>query len=657
MPATTRKRLFVLVVALFSSAAFAADPQPYKVDFASVNDGEMDSTLKATSDLQNLRSTAPVSPFGLIARARSDVDRLKTVLESYGYYEASIDIKIDGTGLSDANLGDRLSAVPAGDDAKVSVDFTLGTRYTLRKVKIEGEIPPDIDARGILALRSGQPAAAAAVLAGGTRLLSALQERGYAFAKVEPPVAYQAADAPVLDISFQVTTGPKVNIGEIHLLGLKRVHEALLRRRLLLRPGEPYRPSEIERARRDLLALNVFSTISVELGTGPDATGGIPVTFKLRERLRHAVAFSTAYSTDLGGSGGATWTDRNVFGNAENLSVGARVINLGGSESDGIGYDATVKYLIPDFLRRDQSLQVTLEALKQPLLAYDQTSRIFGVTLGRKLSSVWSINGGVTLTSETIIQPPTGTSPQLLVDNGATTGPPSCQGIAPPVCPDIFLPVTYKYTLVALPLTANYDSTHLSSPLDDPTHGYRGSATLTPTDAVGRGNAIFVIGQVKAAAFFDVGSWFGSSSGRGILALRGLAGLAQGAGEYGLPPDQRFYGGGSTTIRGYQYQTVGPKLETVDRKNVYPLGGTAISAGSLEWRQRFGQNWGAAFFVDGGQVSNTFKLLPDNFNVGVGAGVRYYTGIGPIRFDVAVPTNHAPGTDHFEIYIGLGQAF
>ena len=53
----------------------------------------MDATLHATSDLIALRTSAPVSPFGLIARARSDIDRLKTVLESYGYYQSKVTMK------------------------------------------------------------------------------------------------------------------------------------------------------------------------------------------------------------------------------------------------------------------------------------------------------------------------------------------------------------------------------------------------------------------------------------------------------------------------------------------------------------------------------------------------------------------------------------
>jgi outer membrane translocation and assembly module TamA len=108
--------------------------------------------------------------------------------------------------------------------------------------------------------------------------------------------------------------------------------------------------------------------------------------------------------------------------------------------------------------------------------------------------------------------------------------------------------------------------------------------------------------------------------------------------------------------------------------------------GSFELRQRFGANFGAAVFVDAGEVTANLDSVPDavrdTYRVGVGAGVRYYTPIGPIRFDVAVPTQRrranyyavpgnpaggcvqstispppACGDDAFEIYIGLGQAF
>ena len=104
---------FILVCGLLSCfAARAADPQAYKVTLASVGDSDIDQTLKATSDLLSLHTSAPVSPFGLIARARSDTDRLKTALESFGYYESQVITHINGLLLTDPSLGDTLSALP-----------------------------------------------------------------------------------------------------------------------------------------------------------------------------------------------------------------------------------------------------------------------------------------------------------------------------------------------------------------------------------------------------------------------------------------------------------------------------------------------------------------------------------------------------------------
>jgi translocation and assembly module TamA len=652
--------VFALLFAVmaFGSLAHAADPQPYRVEIAPVGNSEMDATLKSTSDLQALRGTAPVSPFGLIARARSDVDRLTTALESFGYYQSRVAIKINDMMVSNPGLGDALSALPKGQDARVAIAFTLGPLYQLRRIDIDGDLPDEV--RSTLGLTAGEPAVAATVLAGGSRLLNALEERGYAFAKVDPPVAEEAADAPVLDLRFHVVVGPKVNIGEIHIEGLRRVHESLLRARLMLHTGDPYSPSAIERARHDLLGLGVFNQVSLDIGTAVDQSGGVPITFKIRERLRHGVSVSAAYSSDLGGSGGVTWTDRNVLGNAEQLTLAARVINLGGSSTTGVGYDTSAKYLMPDVGRRDQSLQFAVGALKQSLQAYDQTARSTGVTLTRKISSVWSVSIGGATTDERIIQENT-------IIQGSTIIPGSK---AIPGSNVVLADVTRNYTLFAMPMNASFDTTYLASPLEDPRRGMRASLSVTPTLALGHPNAKYIISQINVAGYFDLEHVLPTNPGRTVLAARALAGLAEGAGEFSLPPDQRFYAGGSGTIRGYRYQSVGPALP-----DGTPIGGTAIRAASVELRQRFGANFGAAVFVDAGEVTANLNAVPDavpdTYRVGVGAGLRYYTPIGPIRFDVAMPTQRrramcvastispppACGDDAFEIYIGLGQAF
>ncbi len=643
-----------IIVAAGVGAAHAADPQPYRVNIATTGDRSIDETLRATSELESLRSTAPVSPFGLIARARGEVDRLKTVLESFGYYQSSVTVKIEGLALNSGQLGDVLNALPKSKDAKVAITFDLGPLYHVRSIDIDGTIPAS--AAGAFTLKEGAPAVAADVLGAGSSLLTTLQEQGYAFAKVDPPVAYEDQAEPLLDVTFHVAAGEELNIGEIHFEGLQRVHERVIRRRLTLHTGQRYSPAAIEAARRDLLGIAPLAVVTVKVGTAVDSTGGVPITFVFKERARHAVTLSSAYSSDLGGSGGVTWTDRNVFGNAEQLAIAASAINIGGSAATGLGYDTSAKFTIPDFGHRDQSLQLAVGAIKQSLTAYDQKSVTTGVTLTRKLSSVWTASVGVTTADEQIRQQGTVT----VTDPACVVAP--CAGVTEQAL------VTYNYTLVALPLALTYDSTHLASPLDDPTHGMRDSLSVTPTRSLGHPDASFVITQIKLATYFDLHKLGIGDPGRSVLAARALAGVAEGADEFSLPPDQRFYAGGSGTIRGYQYQAVGPQFPVTTQFPIQtPKGGTAIAAGTLEWRQRFGASWGAALFVDAGQVSGgrasgvpaSTSLPPlSEFRIGVGAGVRYYTPIGPLRVDIAVPTK-STGIDEpsFEVYIGLGQAF
>jgi translocation and assembly module TamA len=659
--------MLIVLASLLGVRAHGADPQSYKVELASTGDSDMNATLKATSDLINLRTSAPVGPFALIGRARGDLDRLKTVLESYGYYQSYVDIKIDGLPLDDPRLGEELTGRAKGDDAMVTITFSIGPQYHLGKVEIDGEVPKS--AADTLTLRTGDPAIAANVLAAGERLQTALEDEGYAFAKVDPPVAQEIPAERVLDVSFHVTTGPKVQIGPIRIRGLKRMHESFVRRRLLVHQGEEYGASKIERARKDLLALGVFTAVTVQTDTKPDSSGQVPITFRIRERPLHAVSLSAGYSTDLGGSAGVSWTNRDVSGRADQLTLSASVINLGGSTAArGIGYDLNGKYLIPEFAHRDQSLQFALQALNQSLQAYDQKAVTFGTTLIRKLSSIWTATVGLTATVERIGQEgylqvncdPACPTQDSLPDYERLHGEPNC---TPAGCTQTVFTsqrLVSHYELVAIPFTLLYNTTGLDSPIEDATHGIRASFSETPTLSLGTRSAKFFITQANVAYYLDLHDLgLNPNAGRSVLALRALGGLAQGAGQFSLPPDQRFYAGGSGTIRGYRYQSVGPLFDNGD-----PQGGTAINAGTVEFRQRIGRSLGFAVFVDGGQVSENVNPFNSKLQYGTGAGVRYYTPIGPIRLDFALPINRRYDKtqqryidDAFEIYIGLGQAF
>jgi translocation and assembly module TamA len=153
--------------------------------------------------------------------------------------------------------------------------------------------------------------------------------------------------------------------------------------------------------------------------------------------------------------------------------------------------------------------------------------------------------------------------------------------------------------------------------------------------------------QISGATYLPV-----EQDARGIIALHGQIGSIQGTSQFDVPPDQRLYAGGSGTVRGYTYQTIGPLFP-----DDTPEGGLAFDAASIEFRQHITKTIGIVPFLDVGQVNAGSAPLQGTLRAGAGLGARYYTSIGPIRLDVAVPLTRVAGSSAFALYIGLGEAF
>jgi len=594
-----------------SPHAFAADPQPYTVNIEPTGLEELDDLLPDSLLLVALREVAPVPPFGLIARARGDVLRVTTALNSFGFYQPHVAIKIAGRDLNDLDLLELLDRTAPGDAVTVDLEIATGPIYRLGSISTEGEAPPEV--LSALGLSTGQPALAADIANARTRLLRGLQEDGYAFAEVQEPVATADDQAHVLDVAFAVRSGPRVEIGTIAFQGLEAANESFLRDALTVHSGDPYKPSAIESARTALVATGIFSGVSVRADDRPAPDGRIPLTFDVRERPLHAVKLDGTYSTDLGVSLSAGWLHRNLLGNGEQLNFVAAGTGLWGNATDDIGYRLSAQFIKPVFLRRDQALQFDLSAMKQSLQAYNQRAETVAATLRRRFLQSWTATAGIAAAHDRIVQKS----------------------------------IDRTYQLLSLPVTASYDNTGVSDPLQDPLHGLRASLAVTPTQAFGAENVAFVIVQASSSAYFDL-----SGDGRSVLAMRGLAGGVWGASNLDLPPDQRLYAGGSPTVRGYRYQSIGPLFPDGD-----PIGGTAIDAAGIEFRQRLFGKFGAVAFVDAGQANADGVPFAGTVRVGAGGGLRYYTPIGAVRVDAAVPLTRLPNGDRFEIYIGLGQAF
>nr|WP_256476256.1 BamA/TamA family outer membrane protein [Siccirubricoccus soli] len=363
------------------------------------------------------------------------------------------------------------------------------------------------------------------------------------------------------------------------------------------------------------MGLGVFSAVRAEPGEALAPDGTLPVTFAVTERARHAIGFGAAYETNYGPSARIYWEHRNLFGGAERLRLEAEVARLG--EAGGLDrstYRVSAAYRDPAMLSAwlgpDWSLLANAALLRERLEAYDRDAITASVLAERKISERLSANLGP------------------VMDFGSI-GPPD--GKLTP------------YQIAGIQFGARYDGT---DSLLDPSRGWRVTGTLTPSWSF-RDSAAFAPLKLVASTYLDV-----AGDKRSIIAVRGAIGSLMGARQGEVPRHQRYYAGGGGSVRGFDYQSIGPR----DERNK-PSGGGSLLEASLELRQRIWGDIGGVAFVDAGTVGDSSAPDFSSLRVGAGLGLRYYTAIGPIRADFALPVIRQPGSSGYGIYVGIGQAF
>jgi len=120
-----------------------------------------------------------------------------------------------------------------------------------------------------------------------------------------------------------------------------------------------------------------------------------------------------------------------------------------------------------------------------------------------------------------------------------------------------------------------------------------------------------------------------------------------------VPLFERFFAGGSNSVRGYGRHRLGPLSASDD-----PFGGRSLIEGALELRRQFTTKIGGAVFLDFGQVSvRSFDFPIDNLKYAVGFGVRYTTPAGPLRLDLGFVLEPPRGDQSWQVHFSIGQFF
>ncbi|MFB1023823.1 MAG: BamA/TamA family outer membrane protein, partial [Octadecabacter sp.] len=137
------------------------------------------------------------------------------------------------------------------------------------------------------------------------------------------------------------------------------------------------------------------------------------------------------------------------------------------------------------------------------------------------------------------------------------------------------------------------------------------------------------------------------------LALRGQIGSILGADAADVPASYLFYSGGGGTVRGQPRQSL-----AVDLGGGNEIGGTSFFGAQFEARVDVTDTIGVVGFYDTGFVgTDAIPFENGDWHAGAGLGLRYDTGIGPIRLDLATPASGDEAGQRIEVYIGIGQSF
>jgi len=569
----------------------------YEVHLEGVGDPELLELLRASSQLVALADKPPATAVGLRRRAEDDIGRLQTALRSEGYYDAEIGLDIDS------------EASPV----RVRLAIDHGPRYTLAAYEIAytGETAPAADQRPALAeigISLGMPARAPAVVAAEQALAELLQERGYPFARVAERKTFINRESSEMTVRVAIDAGRPATFGPLAFRGREAVEEGYLRRIADWPEGAVYDRRVLRDLQRRLAGTGLFATVDAETAPATADDGSLPVTVTLLEREHRSIGAAAAYSTDIGPSLELFWEHRNLMGENERLRASAT-----GSLIEQSG---ELDFRKPAFLRHDQDLLANLNGGQEDSDAYERQFVDSLLALERPVLDNWRVSGGVSFGYE-------------ILDEHADSG----EG-------------ERSFQLFGLPLTASRDTT--DDPLD-PHSGTRLQLSLTPTTGVGSDNLLFLTSVAGGSAYYAI-----DEAERFVLAGRARVGSIVGEDTEALPASRRFYAGGGGSIRGYEYQLVGPLDDDED-----PFGGTSLVELGGELRIRATEEIGVVPFIDGGTVyDDPIPTGDETLRWAAGLGLRYFTGFGPLRLDVAFPLNPRDGVDEvFQFYISFGQAF
>lgn len=441
-------------------------------------------------------------------------------------------------------------------------------------------------------------------------IAKAFRNLGYAYVEVDYDLEL-SRDTLQTSINYRVEPGPVCYFGETSILGNKHVETDFLRKQLVYENGKLYNQSLLNETRENLYQLQLFRIVSVlPMKERDSLRSPIPVTLYVEEAPRLSSRIGFGYGTE---DKFRTFLDLNYRG----FLGGARRINLYLKHSALVPYHASLKWIQPQFFSPKSTITLNPFIIRNSEPGYETRTYGINVPVTYRFNS-W-LSSTLTYYLENVEQQiEAGDSELIDVESDK-----------------------FPYDKSGILLSTVFDN---SSPKFTPREGFNLSLGLK------------VNGHLFGSDFNYTRFWGDirhyQKLGDGVLATRLMAGGISSADSNGfIPVEDRFYSGGSNSIRGWNRSELGPK-----RESGTPLGGKSILEANLEIRYPLFWRLSGVAFMDGGNVwEAAYDYQLNDLAYAAGGGLRIDTPIGPIRFDLGFPVWNEKKSPQF--FISVGQAF
>ncbi|SEQ09034.1 autotransporter secretion outer membrane protein TamA [Devosia sp. YR412] len=587
------------------------DPQPYSVTVTVGATGPLEGVVRNASALVADQNEPASGAAGLLAKARGDYRRVVAALYNEGYYGGTVSILVGGVEASklapDVNLPDPVD---------VALVVNPGPEFHFNRVTLANEAPPTDDPWDQVELPSnvgfgaGLVAKSSVILRAEQLALEAWRQQGYAKAVIENRDVVADHATNLVDVTITVDPGRKAAFGDVTVTGTERMDPEFVRRQTGLTVGEEFDPDEVALAQKRLDRLEVFQAARLEAAESIGADGLLPYQLIVQELPGRRFGAGATFSTvdGLGVEGFHLW--RNLFGQAERLRLDARVASIAFPiDTREFDYMFGGTFTKPGVFTPDTDFVASVSAERTIYPTYTETSASGRGGLTHILSDQITLEGGA----------------QFEINR----------------FDDAFGTRDFKTVGLYGGAVLDFRNDKVNA-----TEGWYAAVNVEP---------FYELNYENAAARFTVEgrTYFGfGEDDPFVLAGRLKAGALVGPELSEIPPDKLFFAGGGGSVRGYAFKSIG-----VDNGAGIVTGGRYLLEGSLEARAKVTQDIGVVGFVDAGYVAaDRFPALED-LRIGAGLGVRYYTGLGPLRLDFAVPLNKRASDPDYAIYVGIGQSF